>query len=370
MNVKSILERIEDNGFEAYIVGGYVRDYLLGIETGDIDICTNARVKELIDIFSDLSVTTNEYGAIKIITDQLRIDITTYRRDLRYNGSRRNVEIEYVDNLIDDINRRDFTMNTLCMNKDQKIIDILNGKQDIEDKIIRCVGNINDRLNEDPLRILRAVRFSTILGFTIEDELRKELWNNRDLINLLSRERIKEEINKILVSPNAIKGLTLLKDLDLLPNIGIIYPKNLIYVSDICGMYSQLELTKEFPFSKEEKNNIKVIKNILNYGIIDSNVLFNYGLYPSMVAGQILGIDREEIVSIEKGLPIKTVKDIKISSEEICNLLNIKPSKTIKEVYDEITMEILNGKIDNNNDVIKSYISMNSEKWLNDKTTI
>ena len=103
MNVVNVLERIEENGFEAYIVGGYVRDYVLGIESGDIDICTNARVKDLLEIFNDINVTSNEYGAVKIITDKLRLDITTYRRDLRYNGDRRKVEIEYVDNLIDDI---------------------------------------------------------------------------------------------------------------------------------------------------------------------------------------------------------------------------------------------------------------------------
>ena len=129
MNAINILERIEDNGFEAYIVGGYVRDYLLGINSSDVDICTNARVRELLDIFSDYNVSSNEYGAVKLITNDSRIDITTYRRDLKYNGSRRRVEIEYVDNLLDDINRRDFTMNTLCMNKEGNIIDVLNGME-------------------------------------------------------------------------------------------------------------------------------------------------------------------------------------------------------------------------------------------------
>ena len=133
MNVNKILERIEDNGFEAYIVGGYVRDFILGIESTDIDICTNAKVKEILDIFSDINVSSNEYGAVKMITNNAKIDITTYRRDLRYNGSRRKVEMEYVDNLIDDIQRRDFTMNTLCMSKEGNIIDVLGGKQDIDD---------------------------------------------------------------------------------------------------------------------------------------------------------------------------------------------------------------------------------------------
>lgn len=366
MNVVNVLERIEENGFEAYIVGGYVRDYLLGIESGDIDICTNARVKELLDIFSDINVTSNEYGAIKIITNKLRIDITTYRRDLRYNGDRRKVEIEYVDNLIDDINRRDFTMNTLCMNKDKNIIDLLGGQQDIENRIIRCVGNIEDRINEDPLRMLRAVRFATTLGFTIEEELYRKLKEYAHLIDQLSRERIKEELTKILVNKNAIIGLNMLDDLGFLPYIGISYNDSIVQVSDICGMYSQLEILKEFPFSKEEKENIKTIKNILTYGNIDDNVVFSYGLYLSMVAGDILGIDKDVIADIEKNLVIRRCKDIEISSEEICEILKTKPGKVISEVYDDLKNVILNRELENSNSSIREYVFNNRRKWLNE----
>lgn len=370
MNAINILERIEDNGFEAYIVGGYVRDYLLGINSSDVDICTNARVRELLDIFSDYNVLSNEYGAVKLITNDSRIDITTYRRDLKYNGSRRRVEIEYVDNLLDDINRRDFTMNTLCMNKEGNIIDVLNGKEDIEKKIIRCVGNIDDRLNEDPLRMLRAVRFATTLNFEIEEELYKELKRNRTLIAQLSREPIKEELNKILTSTNALRGLKMMRNLGFLDYVGIDFNDNLVYVSDICGMYSQLTLKKEFPFSKEEKETIKAVKNILNYGIIDENVIFTYGLYISLVAGSILGVEREYITSLEKNLPIKRIKDIKISSDEICSILNIKPNKIIHLVYDELKYLILKGKLINDNDSIKEYLMINRKKWLNEGASL
>ncbi len=364
MNVVNVLERIEENGFEAYIVGGYVRDYVLGIDSGDIDICTNARVKELLDIFDDINCTSNEYGAVKIITNELRIDITTYRRDLKYNGSRRSVEIEYVDNLLDDINRRDFTMNTLCMNKEGNIIDILNGKKDIENKIIRCVGNINDRLNEDPLRMLRAVRFATVLEFKIEEDLYQELKNNKELINQLSRERIKEELTKILVSRNALKGLAMLRDLGFLSVIGIDYDETLVQVSDICGMYSQLKIIKEFPFSKEEKENIKNLQSILNYGMIDENILFTYGLYISIVAGSIIGVDKEYISSLDKNLPIRRIKDIKITSEEICEVLSIKPNKIIHFVYEELKDLILKKELVNDNISIREYLVNNREKWI------
>ena len=367
MNAFNVLEKIEENGFEAYIVGGYVRDYLLGINSGDVDICTNARVKELLDIFSEYNVSSNEYGAVKLISNDSRIDITTYRRDLKYNGSRRRVEIEYVDNLLDDINRRDFTMNTLCMNKKGNIIDVLNGREDIANKVIRCVGNINDRLNEDPLRMLRAVRFATTLNFRIENNLYRELKRNRKLIDQLSRERIKEELNKILTSKNALNGLKMMRDLGFLEFVGIDFNDNLVYVSDICGMYSQLILKKEFPFSKEEKDNIKIVKNILDYGIIDENIVFTYGLYASLVAGSIMGVEREYITNLEKNLPIKRIKDIAVTSDEICLILNIKPSKIIHIVYDDLKELILKKKLDNDNNSIRKYLVDNKRKWLNER---
>ncbi len=365
VTVNEVLSRIEDNGFEAYLVGGYVRDYLLGIESTDIDICTNAKVKDILNIFYDMHCNSNEYGAVRINTDKLRIDITTYRRDVRYNGSRRCVEMEYVDNLVDDIQRRDFTMNTLCMNKEGTIIDVLNGKKDIEDKVIRCVGNIEERLHEDPLRMLRAIRFATTLNFTIEKELYDSLKNNRDLIYDLSLDRIKDELGKILVSKNCIKGMDYLRRLGYLEIMGINYDR-LVNVNDICGMFSQLTFTREYPFSKEEKKNIKAIREILNKGFVDKHVLFDYGYYVSIVAGSIMGMDPDEISKIDKELVIKSVSDIDISSKAICNILEIEPSKIIGYVYKELKDLIIDDKLDNNYSVISDYLKDNRWRWVHE----
>ena len=365
MTINEVLSRIEDNGFEAYIVGGYVRDYLLGIESTDIDICTNAKVKDILGIFDDMHSTSNEYGAVKIITDQLRIDITTYRRDVRYNGSRRQVEMEYVDNLVDDIQRRDFTMNTLCMNKDGTIIDVLNGKKDIEDKVIRCVGNIEERIHEDPLRMLRAIRFATTLDFSIEKELYNSLRKNRELINDLSLDRIKDELGKILVSKNCIKGMDYLRRLGFLELMGINYDR-LVNVNDICGMFSQLEFSKEYPFSKEEKKNIKAIREILRKGFVDKHIIFDYGYYVSIVAGSILGMDPDEISNIEKELVISSISDIDIESIDICRILDISPSKIIGDVYKELKNLIIDDKLDNNHEEICQYIKDNRWRWLHE----
>ena len=366
VTVNEVLTKIEDSGFEAYIVGGYVRDLILGIESTDVDICTNARVKELLDIFADTSATSNEYGSVRINSNNYRIDITTYRKDLKYNGDRKKVEIEYVDNLLEDINRRDFTMNTLCMNKEGFIVDILDGRKDIEDHIIRCVGKIDERLEEDPLRMLRAVRFACVLDFKIEEELYKTLKKKRKLIEKLSMERIKEELTKILVNSNCIKGLKLLRDLNYLEYMGISVPEKVVPVADICGMYSQLEFTKEYPFSKEERNSIKDIKKILNYGKIDNNVIFDYGLYISMVAGDILGIDKEEITLMDKDLPIRRYKDLAITTKEICGVLGIEPNKILNDVMEEIKIKVLDGDLENTNEQIKKYLFNSRKKWLNE----
>lgn len=367
MEAKEVLRKIEERGFEAYIVGGYVRDYVLGIESHDIDICTNARVKDILEIFGNNLAHSDEYGNVKMISDKYNIDITTYRRDLKYNGDRKKVEIEYVDNLVDDLDRRDFTMNTLCMNETDTIIDIFNGKEDINNKLIRCVGDPELRLNEDPLRILRAVRFATVLDFKIEENLYNSMKKNGSLLLQLSLERIKEELTKILVSKNAIRGLDYLRRLGFLEYLGIEYDK-IVNVTDICGMYSQLIIKKDYPFTKEERELIGNIKKIVAYGSVDNEILFEYGLYTSLVAGSILGIKIKEITDMNAHMVIQSIKDIDITSDEICKILNVEPSKIISEVYNSLKTLILSGKLENNKESITLYIDKNREKWLDERT--
>lgn len=367
MEAKEVLRKIEERGFEAYIVGGYVRDYVLGIESHDVDICTNARVKDILEIFGNNLAHSDEYGNVKMISDKYNIDITTYRRDLKYNGDRKKVEIEYVDNLVDDLDRRDFTMNTLCMNETDTIIDIFNGKEDINNKLIRCVGDPELRLNEDPLRILRAVRFATVLDFKIEENLYNSMKKNGSLLLQLSLERIKEELTKILVSKNAIRGLDYLRRLGFLEYLGIEYDK-IVNVTDICGMYSQLIIKKDYPFTKEERELIGNIKKIVAYGSVDNEILFEYGLYTSLVAGSILGIKIKEITDMNAHMVIQSIKDINITSDEICKILNVEPSKIISDVYNTLKTLILNGELENNKESITLYIDKNREKWLDERT--
>ena len=363
-SIVKILSLIEENGFEAYVVGGYVRDFLLDKDTKDIDICTNARVVELVDIFNDFNIVSNNYGAVKISYNDYKFDITTYREELKYNGNRRNLEVRYIDNLVEDIKRRDFTCNTLCMSKEGNIIDVLNGKEDIDNKIIRCVGDVNKKLTEDPLRILRAIRFATVLDFKLDKELYDTILEKRELVGTLSTTRIKEELTKILVSKKAIKGLNYLKRLKLTEYMGIEYEKVKV-VSDICGMYSQINFIREYPFTIKEKESIDKINNLVNSGRIDKYSIIEYGLYICSVAGDILGYKKRDIIKMDKELSIKDKNDINITGHEICNILGCKPSKVIGMVYDEVLVQIVEKNIKNEKNDISNYIYNNRKKWVN-----
>ena len=149
-----VIKKIEEHGYEAYIVGGYVRDHLMGLDSNDVDICTNAKPKELIKIFEGAILPAEDYGSVTIYIKNNRFEITTFRREISYNDYRRPVEIEYIDDLKEDIMRRDFTINTICMDKNKKIIDYLNARQDLANHLIKPVGDANYKFSQDVLKAL------------------------------------------------------------------------------------------------------------------------------------------------------------------------------------------------------------------------
>lgn len=351
--IKNILKKIEDEGFEAYLVGGYVRDYLLGIKSQDIDICTNALPKDLYNIFPNNS-NSNTYGGFNLKIKKYNIDITTYRKELKYQ-KRKPTEIIYLNNLEDDVQRRDFTINAICMNKEEKIIDLTDGIKDLNERKIKIIGNVDEKLIEDPLRILRAIRLCSILNFKLDDKLYNSIKKNYKLIENLSDIRVKQELNKILLNKNFMRGLILLKELKILEILKIDF-NDINYVDDLSGMWAQLEFFKSYSFTKQELTNIINIRQIITSGVINNEVLYNYGLYNSLVAGKILNIDRKLITKMYNKLPIKSEKDLQINNNEIINILNIKPSKIIKDIRQELIKNILNKRLKNKNNELKKYI--------------
>ena len=351
--IKNVLQKITDANYEAYVVGGFVRDYLLGIKSTDVDICTNALPKDLHKLFP-LNNNSNDYGGFNLKVKNYNIDITTYRKEITYEG-RKPTEIVYLNDLKEDLLRRDFTINAVCMDLNEKIIDHLNGVDDINQHIIKIIGDPLVKIKEDPLRILRAIRFASVLNFDLDTELYTTIKENYELVNNLSKQRIKEEITKILLHKNFKKGLNLLNDLGILKLLNISY-QEINFVNDICGMWAQLEYPSNFPFTKQEIRNIINIRQIMEDGKVDNHTLYTYGLYNSLVASDILNINKDNINKMYQKLEIKNEKDLDISSEEIMEICQIGPSKEIKEIKNSIINLILEDKLKNNKNDIKEYL--------------
>lgn len=207
-----ILKEIHDLGYEAYIVGGYPRDLYMNRINSDIDICSNINEELLKDSFEIIS--NNQFGSFIIKKKTFNFEITLFRND-KYIDNRYPI-ITYVKTLEEDLKRRDFIMNTLCINYNGEYVDLLGARKDIEQKIIRMLGNIEQKITEDPLRIIRAIRFSVDLDFKIESNLVHFIQNNGFLIQKLSKKRIEKEIKKV---KKQIEFYNLMKQLDLIEYI-------------------------------------------------------------------------------------------------------------------------------------------------------
>ena len=353
-----ILNKIEKNGFKAYIVGGFVRDYILGIESKDVDICTNATPKEIMAIFKESALPKEEYGSVTLFYKNNRFDITTFRREIRYINNRKPVEIEYIDDLLEDLRRRDFLMNTLCLDKKKIIIDPLNGRVDIDNKTINTVGDSNFKFNQDSLRILRAVRFATTLNFKLSDDVREAIINNKEELRSLSYDRKKQELDKIFASPNVKYGIGLIKDLGLDTELGISNIDKVPVNSCLLAVWASIEFEKGYIFNTSEKEIITKVKEVLKSGINDFS-LYKYGLYVNQLAADIQGIDKAKVTEEYEQLPITSRKDIDITSNDIMKVLNKAPGPYFKEIYKDLEHKLLKRELNNNKSEISRYITLN-----------
>ncbi|MCX4254530.1 MAG: CCA tRNA nucleotidyltransferase [Bacilli bacterium] len=351
--IKNILSKIENHGFEAYIIGGYVRDLLVGKSSFDIDICTNATPKELIKIFPQSS--TKNLGGIEFKIREYHFEITTYREEIKYKN-RKPIEYNYINNLVEDLKRRDFTINAICMNTKGEIIDLIDGTKDLANLKIKMIGDIKTKIKEDPLRILRAIRIATHLNFSLDSELYKELKKEYKRVLKLSNTRIKEELDKILLSENPKKGLKLLEELGISKLLGLTY-NEITNVKNLEAMYAQIDIKYNLPFTKVERENIKIIKSILKKGDINKSTLYKHGLFLTTVAGEILNINKKTINKMYKELPIKVRKDLNVTPDEIVKILNIEYSSKVGKILNDLENLIISGKIKNKKkDIIKYLI--------------
>jgi poly(A) polymerase/tRNA nucleotidyltransferase (CCA-adding enzyme) len=236
--IQSIIKKLEKRGFEAYIVGGCVRDFLLKKEPNDWDITTNATAEEIQKIFPK-SFYNNKFGTVTVVNKDAKnkslknVEITTYRIDVGYSDRRHPDKIKFTPSLEKDLKRRDFTVNAMAIGvenkksiksvklkiENYKIIDLFGGREDLKNKIIRAVGDPDERFNEDALRMLRAARFAVQLDFEIEKNTFEAIKKNSGLLKFVSQERIRDELEKIILSDRPSEGIEILRKSGLLKYI-------------------------------------------------------------------------------------------------------------------------------------------------------
>lgn len=213
-NALYAIEVLEKAGFSAYLVGGCVRDILMGKTPYDFDITTNALPHITESLFPNEKKVLSgiSHGTVAPIIDGEMVEITTFRIDGEYTDSRHPEKVSFTGNICDDLKRRDFTVNAIAMDKNLRLVDPFSGKRDIEKGILRCVGNPYERFSEDALRIMRALRFSSTLGFLIEDETKKAVFDKKELLLNISKERIFSELKKLIEGKDKEKVLTSYKE--------------------------------------------------------------------------------------------------------------------------------------------------------------
>lgn len=192
-----ISKLFKNHGFQLYLVGGTVRDHLLDLPLTDMDAVTDATPNEMKEFLEGADYTFAKYGSVKYVFEGVKFDITTLREEGDYSDARHPQKVQFVKNLSSDVKRRDFTINGLYLNADFEVIDLVNGKQDLINHLLRTIGPADQRIKEDPLRITRAIRFAIDFDLTFEESLLKAINDNMSLIDSLNPEKVKQDMKKM-----------------------------------------------------------------------------------------------------------------------------------------------------------------------------
>ncbi len=377
---KKILKKLNDAGFEAYFVGGFVRDLILNLKPNDIDITTNAMPEDVINIFEKTNAHSKKYKAITVYIDNYSFEVTTYRKDISYANHRHPITC-FVKTLDEDLERRDFTINALAMDIDGNIIDKYNGRLDLKNKLIRCIGNPTKRFEEDALRLLRACYFASKLGFEIDEMTTKAMVEKSSLIKVLSSERILSELNKILKTTYPKIGLRYLYTLNLSQNLGSLN-KGISYLVNnnieiksfqvFIGLayYFDSNLFNEYNIRNDlKKIVISAVKLIANDRICDKLSMYENGLDVVLLANEIAKTvhnvvhDKNTLIKIYNDLTIHSINDIKIEVVDLKKILNKEAGNWITPLLKKIAIAILNGTLKNEKESIIQFVKKEEDEW-------
>lgn len=360
-----LINVIKSNGFEAFIVGGYVRDYILNDNPHDIDITTSALPNDIISMFDKVYPTGIDFEGVTVVYERYTFEVTTYRKDISYYDHR-HPKVAYASTLKEDLSRRDFTINAMCLDSDLHLIDLFDGIDDLNNKVIRTVGDADTRFYEDALRMLRAFYFASKLGFKIEDSTLKGIENNAMYLDNISGERIYAEIKKMLNSKYPLNGLTYLsksKLLNYLPglkNATLLLAQSEQEVTFIeylaLGFYLE-GFSERYKLSSRETKSIKAIVSLIDLKL-DNYTLFSYEYDDLKNANNLKKIlNRDYLIDFDNRynrLAIKKKKDLDLESSSLVSLGF--QGKEIGEMLDKLYRLVLDKEVENTKEELMKVV--------------
>ncbi|MDX8366461.1 CCA tRNA nucleotidyltransferase [Cytobacillus sp. IB215665] len=382
-----IIQTIQQAGFEAYFVGGAVRDMLLHREIGDVDIATSALPQQVIELFPKTIDVGIRHGTVVILHKGESFEVTTFRNEGDYEEHRRPKDVTFISSLSEDLQRRDFTINAIAMTAYGDLIDPFDGQADIQKQMIRCVGDATERFNEDGLRMLRAIRFVSQLSFFLSDDTKAGISRCNNILKHISVERITAEFEKIMRGNNSHIAFQLLAELKIykfLPHCAnkqsefeqlAKYKWHLLQKNEEFWTLFTMLLKVETPgnFLRSWKLPVKIIRsveiNIHYYNMLLASewtmtTLYQCGLEHAeqverirAVIHQNDGIERlHNIKKMYASLPIISRKQLAVNGNDLQAWFNKKPGPWLKEYINNIEMAIVNGEVENEVENIKEWL--------------
>lgn len=372
-NAKMVLKILKKHGYEAYIVGGAVRDHILKMPLTDIDITTNAKPYQVGKIFN-MKPTGLKYGTVTVLFRDEKFEITTYRLDGPYEDDRHPDRVTFAETVEEDVIRRDFTINGLLMDENMEIFDHVDGKKDIDAKFIRAIGDPYLRFSEDALRMLRAIYFQSKLGFQITKETRDAMFDLKDRLKNVAMERILAELIKILkgkhlkkalktmvttgiheVLPGLEKGIAFIANQDEMPFVDVFFT--------MCFTLNRGIVPSKWKFSNKQKHRYLTAAKLANTKTkFDAVDLYTYGIDLCLLAARVnYMLKRErliqnELLTLYDQLPIQSELDLKLKPYEMMDMLNKKAGAWLKEIQHKMVLAILNGQLENNKEDLKDFL--------------
>lgn len=358
---------LKSAGFEAYMVGGAVRDFLLGKTPHDIDVASSASPQQVKAHFKRTVDTGIEHGTVLVLLDGEGIEVTTFRTEGNYSDNRRPDSVEFVQSLDEDLKRRDFTINAMAMTEGLDIIDPFGGADDLKQQIIRAVGDPDQRFQEDALRMLRAVRFSGQLNFVIEEKTIQSIQRHAQRIQSIAVERLKAELDKVFANPQAQKSMAYLTETKLtnfLPAGRLFEMDWTLYKPTGKAVYGWFYLLvkqnqpfseiKAYRFSNEEKRLIEKSLELAKLEFWDKWIVYQYSTDQLEMASRATGRNLDAAAA-KNQLPIQSKSDLAANGQDLMQWSGERSGPWLKTWIEKVERQIVYGELMNDKELIKDW---------------